>query len=726
MIYLFVKPKAVATKRPAVDQKLSGNLVTVVENFRHLQTEGGRNRFLLSAAKDKIFADGHHELENVQLEAYNGKDGQKNLITADSCIYDQSKAQVLFKNNVVVRTADNLIVKTNSLSYDQASEIVKSEERVEFQRDNISGTSIGAVYQEKAGHLALIKDVDITVQPKDANGQAASAPVNIKSNTADYQKAASIIDFIGNVVAMRSSDEMRADNMKGFLDQQNRVTRVEARGNSYLKSSEAGKAFDVKSRDMDLFFDSEQRLQRAVAIGEVFAQSLAEGPKRTIKAETLETIFVAARQTSEISQMKADGRPVVKFGAPAPDARNPNPAERELVADNIKLDYYPGGKDIKTAEATGNAVLTITPTVVDEKAERKTLHAKRFDLIFYDKGNLARTFTATDGVQLDIEPMKPVRPKRTTTSNRLVANFAESQDIVDVTQEGNFKYDEDDKHATADRAIYTEADKVVRLRGSAPTVWDSSARTQAQEIDIHSESDESYGRAKVRTTYYSKETTGGAVPFSNSKSPIFITADEVKVLHKKGVAVYAGNARAWQDENYVKGDRIRLIKQDKQMIAIDNVSSGLYRIEREVGKGRKEVVPVFVTADRMTYNDSERLIHYEGKVVHVRQGTETLEAKNVDVFLQEKGNEIDRMIATDNVVLTQPGRKASGERIEYIAETDEIILTGNLARVEDMQKGTTTGRELTFLRSDDKIFVQDQRGTRRVRSTHRIEREKKS
>ena len=76
------------------------------------------------------------------------------------------------------------------------------------------------------------------------------------------------------------------------------------------------------------------------------------------------------------------------------------------------------------------------------------------------------------------------------------------------------------------------------------------------------------------------------------------------------------------------------------------------------------------------------------------------------------GWQIERAIATGNVVIIQPMRKSMGNRAEYIPEESKIILSGNLASVVDSQKGSSTrGTRLTYFTGDDRIFVQGEPGS---------------
>jgi lipopolysaccharide export system protein LptA len=87
-------------------------------------------------------------------------------------------------------------------------------------------------------------------------------------------------------------------------------------------------------------------------------------------------------------------------------------------------------------------------------------------------------------------------------------------------------------------------------------------------------------------------------------------------------------------------------------------------------------------------------------------------------------NEVDHLNAEGNVVLTQPGRRGVGDKLVYTASDGRAVLTGRTARVDDIEQGSTMGSQLTFYSRDDRVFVENQQGTGRVRSSHRLKKEK--
>jgi lipopolysaccharide export system protein LptA len=82
-----------------------------------------------------------------------------------------------------------------------------------------------------------------------------------------------------------------------------------------------------------------------------------------------------------------------------------------------------------------------------------------------------------------------------------------------------------------------------------------------------------------------------------------------------------------------------------------------------------------------------------------------------------------RFVAQREVVLTQPLRVGKGNQLEYTAATDEAVLTGNLATIEDREHDATSrGARLTLQLRDAKITATDEGGTKRVKTTHRIKK----
>nr|MBA3768575.1 LPS export ABC transporter periplasmic protein LptC [Acidobacteriota bacterium] len=610
--------------------ELSKQVTSVVEGYERRVMEGDRLRLLLRAARDITFADNHHELEDVHLEVYPLVGDKPDQITARRSIYDPEKGIISFAGDVNIETRDSLKAKTEIFIYNQKVESAETDQPITFARENISGQATGAYLDTKNKRLALRANVSITVTPEVKAGATTSTrarPVLIRAAQATFDQVALHLVFSGGATAEQERDVMSGDTLSAALNAQKRLQTVEARGNSYLRSMTEGRAVEVHAADMDFFLDNDQQLERAVAKRDVRMQSLdADAEMQLAGANVLEVNFVPQGDRSLLKEMRAGGRSVVTLNAPKSRASDPRAANKRLTADAVNLFWRVTGRDLERAEAVGNAELFIDPAQKSATADRKTLTAARFDCDFYETGNLARTFTASGESKVLIDPVQPTeeRALRTLTSQKMIVVFVrETQDIERLDAQTDANFNERDRNARAMNATYTSADETVRLRGGEPVVWDSRARTKGVEIDSDTRNDISYSRGKTATTYYSQEQTNGATPFSKVKSPVYITAERAEFRHVEGIAIYTGGARAWQDENFVRADKLTIYRETKRMEGDGHVQSALYQARRKAKDGSGEIIPVFATADRMSYSDTDRLLHYEGNV-DIKQSTDRI------------------------------------------------------------------------------------------------------
>jgi LPS export ABC transporter protein LptC len=725
------QPFRLKSEAPALSKEITG----IIDGYERRITKDNRLYLWLRAARDISYADGHHELETVNLQVFPPAGDKPDQIISDRAIYDEKSGSGQFNGNVQIDTHESLKVKTDSLIYHQDSKIAETSAPVTFERENVTGSSTGALVDNEKKRMELRSQVEVTVAPeafkdpkaKDAKPLKGSRakPVTIHSAQAVFEQTSMRLTFSGGATAEQDQDIMSGDNLTAILSDKKKLEKLEMRGNSYLRSMDEGHAAEAHSVDMDFFFDGDQRLQRAYGSRDIRAQTLnAESDMQLSGANGLEITFQAQGDRSLLKEMRADGRSVVTLSAPKSRANDPRSASKRLTADAIKMSWRATGKDLDKAEAVGNAELYVEPVQKTAKTDRKTLTAPRFDCDFFEIGNIVRNCTATGGAKAVFDPFQPSEKHgvQTMTAQKMATLFVrETQDVDKVDATGDAKFNENDRNGIANLMSYSASDATVRLRGGDPTVWDSRARTKAVEIDSNNATHISSCRGKVQTTYYSQEQTNGAAPFQKAKSPVYLLGDRAELNHDSGMATYTGNARMWQDDNFVRADTIVLYREQKQMEGRGHVQSALYQAKQKTGSSIA-VVPVFATAEFMKYSDPDRLLHYETNV-DIKQGTDRMTSGIADVYLQKDGNEVERTIAQRNVVIVQPGKRGTGDWCQYTNIDEVAVLKGNPAHVEDAEQGTTDGNRLTMYRRENKVVVDDNRGSQspgRVRSTHKI------
>ena len=551
---------------------------------------------------------------------------------------------------------------------------------------------------------------------------AENKPTTITSATAVYEQTNRKIFIDGNAEIVQGAELLKGDHIYAELYPANKLKLSTIRGNAYLKQATAERVTEVAASELNAFFNEHQQLLNANATGS--SRAVLTPVNATDYSQVTMTapnaIRLAFKGEGLLEKMTTDGRTTIQMEVPGGPA---DAANKRVIADTVRTFFNADGKDIQRTEAVGNAELFIEPLSARPENFRTTVAAPRFDCEFFPTGNNARECIASMKTKTVRVPTVPSdnRDTQTITADKLVANFsAQTKDVEQFNATGGAKFVERDRNAIASQITFTKGDETVRLRGGEPTVWDSRARARATEIDWDTKNERSYLRGGANTTYYSQKSTGGATPFGSTDKPVFLTAESADFDHRSETALYTGNARGWQENNYVRGDQLLIKQREGEFFAEGNVQSLLYNVRRREN-GRENNAPVHVSAGKMNYNRDARLVRYETNV-DIRQGTDRIVGGKANLYLDER-NEISRTEVENNVVITQPNRRAVGDYAQYVAADESVLLRGNPARVDDAEQGSSSGGEMrVYLRNNNVISEGKtrQNATGRIRSVYKV------
>lgn len=575
-----------------------------------------------------------------------------------------------------------------------------------------------------SGSAIYERDID-RFDLKDAvriKATAEGKPTEITSASAVYEQANRKIFIDGGAEVTHGSEFLKGDHIYAELYPANKLKLSSIRGNAYLRQVTAERTTELSANELNAAFNESQQLLDANAVGNGRAlltpANATDYSKVTMTAPN--AIRLSFKGEGLLEKMTTEGRTSIHLEVPnnAPDAAN-----KRVTADTVKTIFNGEGRDIQRAEAVGNAELYVDPLAAGPENYKTTVNAPRFDCEFFAKGNNAKQCVAATKTQTVRVPTVPAqgRGTQTVTADRLTASFGErSRDVERLDATGGAKFVELDRNATANEIGFTKGDEVVRLRGGNPTVWDSRARARAGEIDWDTRNQKSYLRSGANTTYYSQNATGGATPFGSTDKPVFITAQSAEFDHRAESARYSGNARGWQENNYVRADQLLILQPQGQFYADGNVRSLLYNVKRR-DNGKESSAPVYVSANKMTYNRDGRQVRYENNV-DIRQGTDRIVAGVANIYLDER-NELARSEVQNKVVITQPNRRAAGDYAQYVAADESVTLRGNPASVEDPENGSSSGSQMTFYLRTNRV-VSDGRTKQnsggRIRSVYKV------
>jgi len=166
------------SEKPELSKEVTG----VVEGYEQRVTKNDRLWLLVKASRDVTYSDDHHELENVSMAVYPPEGETPDQISAARAIYYPDTDVLSFAGNVKIETKEKLKVGTEALSFDQKTGIAQTDSPVSFERENVSGTSTGAVVEQKTKRLELKKDVQLKIAPGgSAKASSRTRPVTIKA-----------------------------------------------------------------------------------------------------------------------------------------------------------------------------------------------------------------------------------------------------------------------------------------------------------------------------------------------------------------------------------------------------------------------------------------------------------------------------------------------------------------------------------------------------------------
>ena len=269
----------------------------------------------------------------------------------------------------------------------------------------------------------------------------------------------------------------------------------------------------------------------------------------------------------------------------------------------------------------------------------------------------------------------------------------------------------------------------------SPRVIDGGMTTTAVHMRMNRQTGEGFADDDVKTTYSElKPQPNGALLATSD--PIHVTAQHMVGVKQPGTAHYTGNVRLWQGGNVVRAPKIDFDNEKRAIFADSDKSqivSSLFMQQSADGK----LTPVDVTADKLTYVDEERRARYTGNVL-VKSTSGTVTSQQLDVYLKQADpasgdsrnqaqssvptkaptlpgsdapSKIDHMIAIGRVVVTQPTRRAVGDKLVYTADDARYVLTGKTPSIFDAEHGTVWGDSLTFYSHDDRVFVESKRSS---------------
>ncbi len=742
--------------------------------FKFTKMEQDRAVFTIRASTATRFKDEDRSvLKDVWITIY-GRAGDRNdNIHTRECSYEPKSGDVHCAGNVEIdiqganpasgKPADKqLQVTTSNVSFNRDTGHASSPEKVEFQSPQGHGTALGVSYSSQTAVVRLEHNVAIEMIPADGSADKAirqssdhssalmtGVPVTATSSSLELRRNERLVVLDGPARVKQGARELSAEKISMELDPTFHAQHVIAEGNPVVKSAENGASMNVAAEKFEGFLNPSGWMQRIEATGNV-------NGGRTAKTGT--DHFTAAQVEIAMQPERNLVREMTLKGGVTLDSRQDG-ASRSLKTEAMLVKFgagaQPDQQKIESAE-------TLAPATIDTKTADETtqLRAKKFITQFGTSGRLEKLLghSAVE-VRRGIGKGAP----QTSSSEELVATFGANGEWDTLDQSGNVRFQQADKHASAQRAKIVRTTDLIALDGS-PVISDATSRTSAGSVTINQKSGAITATDNVISTYFSNGQPGAV---NLGSGPAHISADALAGSTSSGHVLYTGRARLWQGESVLDANQIEVWREDKKLQATGNVIAVFPQsASTPVGGGfgmttakpagktltaaaapdpnppaAKTSPTVWVIhAPTLTYWDDQSKARLEGGVTATSQQGE-LTSKTLDAYLgpapaiagakdsapscaptaSSGGRQLTRIVAQGQVVVRQGDRRGTSQEAIYTAVDQKFVLSGGEPTIIDANSDTTTGHSLTFFVANDTILIDSQEGLRTL-TKHRVEK----
>ena len=714
-VYFYAR-KRVENALKEVPAKIGVEIQQSAQGFTYSHSEGSHTIFKIQASKSVQYKEGGRvELHDVTITLYGRDSSRFDQIYGADFEYDPRSGDVVGKGEVQMDLEANpeglihpdqatpkelknpIHLVTTNLLFNQKTGNAITREKVAFSLPQASGSAVGLSYVANTTLLTLQSQVDVAFH--------GSTPARLTAIHGTITKDPRVVDL--DLPRMQNG-QRRATADKGtiYLRADNTVERILANGNVRVESEDAGSE-KIQSNQMELLVAEKQDTVRSATFsGDVRVENsgpqLMQGNAGRVVLNFNGNNVLSTVHSQENVRLVQHQKPA-SASASAQDVEITAAAIDFVVAD---------GRRLQRADTSGAAQIALRP--VTSTGQQTLVTAGKFQAGFDDLGQLASLHGAPNA---RIVSQSAGQPDRVSTSNTLDASFHPGSGIDSIVQQGSVAYTDGDRKAWGEHATYTPADQVLLLTGS-PRVVDGGMTTTSRAMRLNRATGDAFADGEVKSTYSDlKAQPNGALLAASD--PIHVTARAMTAHSSPSVALYSGDARLWQNANVIQAPSIQFDRNHRSVAAQGTPTQPVSTVLVQVEKSGK-VTPVKITSDRLTYTDSERKAHFE-EAVQAKGADLTITSKVMDVFLQPSDQgvsnqsitgtgagtgKIDHIVASGQVMVVQPGRRATGDQLVYTTSDDKFVLTGGPPSIFDAEQGKITGVSLTLFRHDGRVVVE--------------------
>jgi lipopolysaccharide export system protein LptA len=667
LVYRSIGERPAATSPQPID-RLDPKAILETTQAVLEQVRGTERQFEIKSGRSLSYEDG--SAKHFDVEITRRSDGRVFVITAKEATAGPNQIEFQLSGGVKVVVDDGFELTTESGTFNQDEGIARVPGAVNFKKGHMSGSGLGATYNQKSDVLNIAQEAKVVV-----TDEQGSVTLDGSAGNATLDRLQDVLFLESMVHVLRDAQVIDADKMMARLSaNEDVVTFMELRGNASVQGG-TGPLDAMKANAIDLdYIDDGTKLERVLLNG---AASLTTAADEHASSRRMSGGGFEVQMAADGSVAQVLGRDGVQLDMPAVE----NSPPRIIRANSLNATGEPG----------------------------RGLTAVRFrdDVVFEEHGD--------EGVPREVR------------SQALSASL-EGDALRNAFFSGGVTFKERGFEAGAAAARYQPLKNILNLTREGrrlPFVTDEQIHVEAREIDVTLEGHAMAARGDVRTSLRGrsskdKEDQNGRLPgLLKEGQPASVNADRLDYAGANGGAEYKGNATLVQGEDTaIRADQIVIDQQKGDLSA-----SGSARSTLVLDKGRTEG-----RGDEIRYDEAKRTVTYSAGAVAPTSGQGgsaplaqvsgpdgDLRAERIEVVLSRGESEVDRLEAYNRVTMVLGDRTATGARLTYHAQEERYVMASAGVTPVSIRESCreTTGRTLTFFKSTDRVVV-DGNETRRT------------
>jgi lipopolysaccharide export system protein LptA len=428
-----------------------------------------------------------------------------------------------------------------------------------------------------------------------------------------------------------------------------------------------------------------------------------------------------------------------------------DPADtRVLKSDTIHTKMRPGGQEIEAVETDGPGAIEFIPNRPEQP--HRWMNGDHIWMTYGPKNTIQsfRSIAATTRTEKPkLKDAKEAPAPALTWSKNIVATFLpNSSQLATLDQSGDFRYEEGERHAKAERALLDQPNNIINLINGA-RMWDATGSADADKIVMNQMTGDFTAEGHVTSTRLpdkKKDDSSGGGMLSEDE-PLHARAKKMISRDNNLDIRYEGDAVLWQGADRLEAETVEIDRDNNLLKAHGHVLSQLLDKTKDqeaskdgkttagdgkttaadgktkAGEGKSQLNPAPKTATKaslrvftivrapdLDYNDDTRVAHYSGGATLERPNM-TVKGQDIRAFLRNDSDDssLDHAFADTHVEVHETAldrtRDASSEHAEYYVDEDKVILEGGQPRFTDSTRGTTRGQKVIWYSSDDRFVV---------------------